>query len=214
MLNFRIFGFPVTVTPWFWAISAFYGFMIYGGALATPNDLIYVALLMMCFFISVLSHELGHAFFLRKFGENYVHITIEGWGGAAYHTGRSMTVTQRVIVSLAGPAANLILCIGSYLMMPALFIAGVNPEAPIFDFLAGMYSLNKLWMIFNLIPVIPLDGGKVVMAIVKRPRTAYTVGAIFGGLGALWCLTSGIFVGAFILGMFAYQSYQNRQNSW
>ena len=214
MFNFRIFGFPVTVTPWFWAVSAFYGFMIYGGAIQTPNDLIYVALLMLCFFVSVLCHELGHAFFLRKFGETFVHITVEGWGGAAYHTGRSMTVTQNVIVSLAGPAANLILSIWSYLLIPVLLNAGVNAEAPIFSFLWGMHSLNKLWMIFNLIPVMPLDGGKVVMAIVQRPRTAYTVGAIFGGLAALWCFTQGIVVGAIFLGMFAYQSYQNRENSW
>ena len=100
MIRFRLFGFPVTVEPWHWAILAFFG-----GALKIKDseDLLPVLLFMAAGVVSIIIHELGHALTMRLFGGRHISIVLHGWGGYAISQGAPFSRGQHILISLAGP---------------------------------------------------------------------------------------------------------------
>ena len=115
-VNFQIFGFPVRIHPLFWVVGLVLGYR--GEA-----DPIWLLTCMVAVFVSILIHELGHAFLIRRFGRP-AHIVLYGMGGLAIeghdtpHSAwssfsfepprRSRTPTEQIIISFAGPAAGFI----------------------------------------------------------------------------------------------------------
>lgn len=107
--------------------------------------------------LSVLLHELGHAFAGRLFDAHVSHIELTGIGGVA-HFERSLppSVLVRTIVFLAGPAVNLGLWYGFDALAQQATLAGApNLTHP----LTRLAGFNLLLLIFNLLPAYPLDGG-------------------------------------------------------
>jgi membrane-associated protease RseP (regulator of RpoE activity) len=113
-------------------------------------------------FLSVLLHELGHAWTARWFGIGTRSIELNGLGGLC-HFDRSLPagVLARTVIGLAGPFANLLLWQG--FEATGRFFAGSGAGL----FLEVMFTLawvNLLLLIFNLLPAYPLDGGRVLEA--------------------------------------------------
>jgi stage IV sporulation protein FB len=107
--------------------------------------------------LSVLLHELGHAFAGRPFNAHVSHIELTGLGGIA-HFERSLprSVLARTIIYLAGPAVNL----GLWYGFDALGQQAAATGAPYLAFpLDRLSDFNFLLMVFNLLPAYPLDGG-------------------------------------------------------
>ena len=107
--------------------------------------------------LSVLLHELGHAFAGRPFNAHVSHIELTGLGGIA-HFERSLprSVLARTIIYLAGPAVNL----GLWYGFDALGQQAAATGAPYLAFpLDRLSHFNFLLMVFNLLPAYPLDGG-------------------------------------------------------
>ena len=105
MLKFRLFGIPMLVDWWFWMIAI----LLSGGASASDaNDWARVLVIALVIFVSVMVHELGHAFTGRKFGAEPA-IKLHGFGGSTFLPGAHFTRGQSILVSAAGPAAGLFL---------------------------------------------------------------------------------------------------------
>jgi len=97
-LNFRVFGFPVRVHPLFWLVSLFLGARADG----RPES---VLIWIVAVFISILVHELGHAFLIRSVGE-HCSVILYAFGGLAVGGGRDRRPGDQIRISFAGPAAG------------------------------------------------------------------------------------------------------------
>ena len=151
------------------------------------------------FLVSVLLHELGHAVVARRLGIRGGAITLYFFGGTASVELEAFRPEDEVRIAAAGPATSLVLAV--VLIVAGLAADGLAGEA------AGIVSsaalvlgvLNALLGLVNLVPGFPLDGGRVLRAIVwgrTRDERRGTIAAARAGRLAGWGLTLvGIFVG-------------------
>lgn len=136
--------------------------------------------------VSILLHELGHAFAGRLFGVRVTHIELTPLGGLA-HFERALppSVLARTVISLAGPAANLVLWIG----LERLANAGIGLDHEMLALtLLSLAGINFYLLVFNLLPAYPLDGGHTLDALlggVLRYDWAVRIVASLGLLVAL-----------------------------
>jgi stage IV sporulation protein FB len=187
-LRFRLFGIPVHVTPWFWAGGVFMGWN-----LVSQRQIDLLAIWLGTLFISILVHEYGHAFCAELFG-CFPEIVLYHFGGLAIFQPNSRFSTMRsVIVSFAGPAAGFLLF--GIIFVLAIFIEPSdwyrNLDAAsryrVGFFFDQMEYINKYWGLVNLLPVLPLDGGRISEALLIRfrrrdgQRLAILISAIVAG---------------------------------
>ncbi len=217
MLRFRCFGIPVRVEPFFWLTLAILGAMANGGMTAgsSPESLQLILLFVLAGFISVLVHELGHALTARHFGAQ-VSIVLQAFGGYARYTTAGITRKQSIAITAAGPLFQLLLggaVLGLARLMPPL-------PAPAAMFLIWLIAISFIWAIFNLLPVIPLDGGRILQAALGPQRIRIT---LWVGIGTCVLVVLYALFGmnptqpfiALFMGYFGYQSWQAlQQTGW
>jgi Zn-dependent protease/CBS domain-containing protein len=151
------------------------------------------------FFASLLAHELGHAVTARREGMELDGITLWLFGGVARFKGMFPSAAAELKIALAGPAVSL--AIGAAC---SLLAWGVGLPAGVDGVVAWLGYANLILLAFNLLPALPLDGGRVLRALLWRRRdyawatdVAASIGRGFGYLlvaGGLFLL---IFQGAF-----------------
>lgn len=120
-----------------------------------------------CVFLSVLVHEMGHAIVIRRYGFPS-EIVLFGMGG--YATSRGFSTWRSIWVSFAGPLAGFILY---GIVLGLIYLAARSqPDLlrnPFVDYCGSLLLwINLWWGIMNLLPVIPLDGGRIMEALVTR----------------------------------------------
>ena len=210
MLRFSLFGFPVTIHWMFWLISA-----MFGGALnaSGSDDFKRVAIWMMVVFISILWHELGHAFAFRRYGKR-AHIMLHGMGGYAQASGQ-LTRKQDIIVSLAGPTFGFALGFVVWLAIRAYPQITIGKPF-MYSFVSAMLMVNIFWSAVNLLPVLPLDGGRVCAAVVAGGRAglAPKIGLATAAIVAVLALGSGQIFIAILFGFLGYQNWKMIQGSY
>jgi Zn-dependent protease len=126
-------------------------------------------------FVSVLVHELAHAGSIAAFGYGPSRIELGGWGGETTNRRRAKP-WQEVLISLAGPLSSIALALLLRLLLRNLPMDRTSELA--IEFLQMMILANQAWAIFNLIPIVPLDGGHIVLhglRQVMRPALAFTI---------------------------------------
>jgi Zn-dependent protease len=203
MLKFSMFGVPIAIQGWFWLATVLLG----GGAYAhTPDAWMLVGVWTLVVLVSILTHELGHAFAGRRFGAS-PFIRLHGFGGVTFLPGARFTRGQSMLVSAAGPAAGL----GLGLII--LLVDRAYPELPFFLERAvkdGLY-VNFVWTLFNLLPIQPLDGGQILAQWLgpARARASSLIGAVIAAGLCVWTIQLGLIFSAFMLAMLAY--YNLRQ---
>lgn len=183
-----ILGFPVRVHPSALILVAFLLLpYLRAGAVSTAIGLVAAV------GISVLMHELGHAYVIRSMGWDSV-IVLHGFGGVTLSRSRP-SPGQQVGISLAGPAVNLAL-IGVSFVLLLVFPGGALGS--FFDFL---FTVNLFLALFNLLPIFPLDGGQAFRAVVRifspAQATLYTswVSVVLaGGLGVYGYASGSLFM--------------------
>jgi Zn-dependent protease len=169
--------------------------------------------------LSILLHELGHAFAGRPFNAHVSHIELTGLGGVA-HFERSLppSVLARTVIYLAGPAVNLGLWYGFDALAQQTALAGApNLAYP----LAILSFFNYLLMVFNLLPAYPLDGGWTLDAWLGRllgPAWSVRIVASLGllvaaGLVVLWALPARSIFLAFIALFLAMMNWQQLRSA-
>ena len=183
--------------------------MVYRGG---ADPILYAGYPLVMLF--VLIHEFGHCVAAQRLGSTARRITLTGVGGIA-EIGEVKGYRNQALVTAAGPATNLaaILLSGSTLLLLALFGSEFSLETVnATSLLLLIAMLNVILLLFNLIPVYPMDGGRLLRAL-----TCATIGET-RGLKALIILTPAIiliafggmlwlqnFVGSFlVLGLGAY----------
>ena len=149
-MSFRLFGWDVEITVGFWAMSAFMGFIQFQNNWRLV--LAWVALVL----IGILVHELGHALAFHVFGvPSQIQLHYMGGLTAPLHQPK-LTRVRNIIVSVAGPAAGLLL--GGVTFAISMFV----PMSPLAHQLVAMsIFINVYWSFVNLLPVLPFDGGYV-----------------------------------------------------
>lgn len=204
MLRFTLFGFPVTIQWMFWVVGLLLGSstLSIGGPLGIQLTLAW----MVVFFVSILWHELGHAFAFRNYGQR-PEIVLHGMGGYAQGSGR-LTRKQDIIVSLAGPVAGFLL--GLAVWLAVLGWPAIVADKPVMShFVINMLWINIIWSAVNLLPVLPLDGGRVCSAALSGTRHAALVPKIGVAAAAIMVVAALSFRMYIAAALFGYLGYQN-----
>lgn len=183
LLRGRLFGFPVHLDISFVIIMALFGYR--------PGvTLVEIGLWLLITPIAVLVHELGHAFLARAAGA-HPEIALAGFGGVTTFTPpKELSRGRSLGISLAGPGVGLAL---------GLVLLGVD-QAIGDQLIPGTWQEYALrigiwtcigWSVFNLLPVLPLDGGQAMRELlpgsqVVRTRRAAAVSIVVATLAAIY----------------------------
>ena len=159
----HLFGFPIRVDP-----TAIILIVLFGTMASTPVE---GAMIVINLALAILLHELGHAFVVRGLGGD-PEITLHGLGGLTTHH-LSPTNGQQFVISVAGPLVNGVLAGLGFLGLA--FVAA--PGTPLASFFFYWLWVNALLGLFNLLPIVPLDGGHALRSVLRRflPKRADTV---------------------------------------
>lgn len=177
----RIAGIPVILAYSWFAIAAF-TVIAYGPVLAHNNPRLGATAYLVAFayavllLISVLVHELAHALTARLYRWPTRQIVLNLWGGHTQFEEFTASPGRSVLVAMAGPAANLLLAAGGWLLLSGGQLTGVA------DTLANIFVwANLLIGIFNVLPGLPLDGGRLVESAVWKATGNQAWGTIAAG---------------------------------
>lgn len=212
MIRFSLFGIPVEIQPFFWITMAIVG----GNFRAdSPEALLYMALFIIAGTISILVHELGHALTIQHFGLP-TSITLQSFGGYATHPAGILDRRQSFLVTAAGPAIQLVLALIAYLMLTRLPNMNQNTTY----FIGTLFAISLFWALINLLPVMPLDGGQLLHAIlgpdhIKKTLWISIITAVVAGIGMFMIFNSIIFPA--LLGLYGFQAFkalQETENRW
>ncbi|ELY50678.1 site-2 protease family protein [Natronorubrum bangense] len=140
-------------------------------------------------FVGVVLHELGHSLTAQRYGFPIDSITLWLFGGIAALSEMPEDWKQEFNIAIAGPIVSVLVGIASYL----LFL--VTPEA--FSgtrFVLGYLAvLNVALAIFNMIPAFPMDGGRILRALLARGRPYAKATQQAAGIGKLFAVFMGLF---------------------
>ncbi len=209
-LTFRLFGIPIRITAWFLLT----GLLIWNGTFGPAALPIVIAIV----FQAILMHELGHALVGRAFG---LTPAIElGFlsGLTTWEERRELPPGKSILVSLAGPMVGIVL---GTIGIAAGFALGLfpsieNPE----NWTLGQYAMvmftfaNLIWSLFNLVPVVPLDGGQIMIAAFRKfggekgILYAHYVSLFVLGLVFLFGVFSKMFFLVIFMGLFGYKNWE------
>jgi len=165
-------------------------------------------------FVSIVLHELSHSLVARRYNLPIRGITLFIFGGVAHMEEEPPSAEAELMMAIAGPIASVVLAVAFYLVALGASVGGFT--APVVTSLTWLAMINLVLAAFNLIPAFPLDGGRVLRALLWRwkqdlrraTRTAARVGEGFGialiVLGVLAVLTGNFITGMwwFLIGMF------------
>ncbi|MBI1310602.1 hypothetical protein GC176_04775 [bacterium] len=217
-LNFRAFGIPVRVHPLFWLMAVMMGFQ--------PGNLRLTGVWVACVFVSILVHELGHAFASRSYGWS-PHILLYVFGGLAFfQPTHGFTRRRSVWISFAGPLAGFVL-FGIVFTLDVTVDSAVQAgqewavrlrtgrmgQTVVFTFQRLEY-INLFWGLMNLLPVHPLDGGNICREVfdarssIQGRSRMHIVGLVTGVAVAAYSLDIGQWYIGLLFGSLAYENYR------
>lgn len=167
----RFFGIAVYIHFTFFLLLAVLGASDWLRTRNVPSVIEGLAFFLSIFFC-VLLHEYGHALMARRYGVKTKDIILLPIGGVARLERMPSKPSQELWVALAGPAVNVViaaLLFGVMLIFPALEHMTAVDTGNVFPseggFVARLAAVNVILVLFNLIPAFPMDGGRVVRAI-------------------------------------------------
>ncbi|MGI5239799.1 site-2 protease family protein [Dactylosporangium sp. CA-139066] len=120
----------------------------------------------VAFLLSLLGHELAHAFVARAFGVPVERVTLWLFGGVAEFGGEPPSARADLLTAAAGPATSALFGVGAGAVALGLTTAGA--PAGVVAVLRWLAGINLLLAAFNLLPGAPLDGGRVLRAVLWR----------------------------------------------
>lgn len=180
-------------------------------------------LFLLCIFITVLLHELGHALTAKRYNIKTKDITLLPIGGIARLERLPENPLEELVVAIAGPFVNFALAFITqfFITIPqdseellALMSSGINAN----NFFLNFYIVNLTLAVFNLIPAFPMDGGRVLRALLAfrmDRNTATQIAARVGQFIALCFILIGIISNPILIliGLFVIFSAQAETES-
>lgn len=231
MVRFTLFGVPVEIQPWFWVTGA-----LLGGALnaTTPDALRYVVIFIFASTISILAHEYGHALIGRRLAGGRPSIVLWAFGGLAYNEGGRFTKWTRFWMVAAGPGAGLLFALIVFIALmisfgpsDAMAMAGrslfgisapisestasfLSEKLPLSALIRALLWINFWWSLINLLPVLPLDGGRIAEIFIKPQSRVYQLAiaasVAMALVGLLWMQS---LYTAVLFGYLAWKNFQS-----
>jgi len=199
-----------------WTFTLLIAFIIYINYRTGYNamQIAWSVLFIVCVFVTVFLHELGHSFAAKSFNIKTKDITLLPIGGVSRLESLPEKPKEELIVTLAGPLVNIVLAFitGLFIDFPSTsealaqeLSAGVNAS----NFFLNFFIVNILLAVFNLIPAFPMDGGRILRAILSfkfERHVATKIAARIGQFLAMGFILLGflynpflIFIGLFVI---------------
>lgn len=204
----KVAGIPIRIHATFLLLIAW----IFFGVLAEGQGVepaLATALLLLAVFACIVLHEFGHALTARRFGIRTRDITLLPIGGVARLERIPERPLHEFLVAIAGPAVTLVIAGALLAVLAAVWphtarnlLAFMSPVWNVFvknppveapgGFVAELFLVNVMILLFNLIPAFPMDGGRVLRAVlatrldyVRATQIAATVGQVIAVLFAI-----------------------------
>lgn len=202
-IQFRLFGIPIQVSAIFLLVAIVLGQQ--GGA-RTP---VLMAAWIVVMFLGILLHELGHAFAAKAFGQEPA-IALHGFGGTTAWLPRGgIGPGKRAVITLAGPLVGLAIGIPAYVLVELL------PPGSTADVVTRFVRwVNLGWAILNLVPMLPLDGGRIMASILEllfgkgSLPVSYIVSIVVAALFGLLMMLVGSYITVLFCAYFIYLNVQ------
>jgi Zn-dependent protease len=192
----KIFDIPVYVH---WSFGLLFLFVAYMGE--TLDGILFQSIYVLILFVCVVMHEYGHALSAKKYGITTQDIIILPIGGVARLNKMPEKPWQEFVVAIAGPAVNVVIAvvlgIGLYFFQKQIDTYDtISDQVSIsYRMLSTLVYSNLFLVVFNMIPAFPMDGGRVLRALLslrlgrtRATRIAATLGQIFAVLFILYSL--------------------------
>jgi len=209
----RVFGIDIDIHVTFFLLLGFFFLLLGAKGL--------VLIVGIFFFVTI--HELCHSLVAAKFGIKVKRITLLPIGGVASMEEIPTKPYQELLISLAGPLSNILIVLIFYyplrgflgeetLMYPLKVITGQVKFSGQFNVIAHIYWINLVLAVFNMIPAFPMDGGRVLRALLSYKMTrkdATRVAVRLGHIFALIFIYFGIVYGhifLIIIAVFIYMA--------
>lgn len=226
----RLAGVRFFVQPGFLLFMAIFFALL----LESSADMIFAGLVCFIAFFSLMVHEAGHALAARAFGLGPVRVTLVMFGGHTQHP--PTTRGRALLITLAGPLGNLLICAA---LLAALAtraqLGALQPDSGLLHHALALLSdtsysiadggarimryacwLNLLWLAFNMLPIMPLDGGQVMFHLLSFPlrvERALAISAaisvvVAGGIGTLALVNNWGFIVVVLMALSVVNNYQ------
>jgi Zn-dependent protease len=223
---FRVFGIRLAVHVSFLLLLAYAAWEGWAGSKETPwLGAIVNAGLVLLLFTCVVLHELGHSLTARRFGIGVPRILLLPIGGMAEFDAIPRQPRSELLITLAGPAVNFAI---AFALLPFVSIPRLSSDADLSFTFGGMGQLllwiNLVMGCFNLLPVFPMDGGRILRALLamrwsylRATLWASAIGKVLAALGVvlmafLWHNPLGaiLFAFIFVAGDLEYRAVKRR----
>lgn len=211
----KIAGIRLSVHWTFVILIAWIFFGYYRAEGSMPQALMGV-LLILVLFACVILHELGHALTARRYGIATKSITMLPIGGLAQMERMPEDPKQELYVAAAGPAVNVVIATilffylklsGNWPDFANIHVEEMGSEG--FGFWFNLFAANVMLVVFNLIPAFPMDGGRILRAILSFNQSRSKATQIAASIGQFLAIIF-VFIGFFIniwlvfIGIFIY----------
>jgi Zn-dependent protease len=194
LVRFRLFGAQVEIRPGFWFVLAVLG-------LSSQRSPVNQFILAVTLFVTILGHELGHAYAAKAAGLE-PFILIHAFGGATNYAPKAVLSRGTAIrITMAGPVGGLLLTLiglsvwklGPYVLHHPW---SSRIEGPLLEYV----QINGVWSLINLLPITPFDGGQILSYLFGPTRQiiAARISLAFGVLAALLLYRIGLSVAAVV----------------
>jgi Zn-dependent protease len=192
----KLFGTNVQIHWTFWLLPAW--------IILTAHDSAFIPLWMhllavAALFVCVVMHEFGHILTARQFGIRTRTITLSPLGGIAHLDRMSNQPWEEFCIAVAGPLVNVAIAVFLGFGMIGAQAIGLNLERSLLmRFLGVLLFLNIGMILFNMIPAFPMDGGRVLRAILAHSMGLLEGTRVAVGIGTVAAICMGL-AGAFLL---------------
>jgi Zn-dependent protease len=192
--------------------------------LPTPLGFAVAALCSVLLGMSLIAHEFAHALTARRYGVRTLGVTLFLFGGVATLEAEPPTPASEFAIAIAGPLLSAVVAAFAYVAMLAVERLAPDGTAAraLWTIFACMAVANAVVACFNLVPAFPMDGGRVVRALLwflrkDQARATATASAVSCGLGVTGIVASAAALGvghswefawtAFLAGFIAYNGW-------
>ena len=194
----KLFGIDLFLHGTFWLLPLFVIVTGFGSPLGSiAFDLLFVFAVFGC----VALHEVGHALAAAYYGIRTRHITLYPIGGVASLERMPEKPWQEIVVALAGPAVNVVIAAGLLAgLLAGSVVPGLTDTAGgdvLGEFVFRVLAANVVLVVFNLLPCFPMDGGRVLRALLATRMSrlrATEVAVNVGTVVAAGFLLAGLYV--------------------
>jgi Zn-dependent protease len=183
--------------------------------------------MLLAFFTCVVLHELGHSFTAMHFGVGVRRILLMPIGGMAEFDDIPRQPSRELLITLAGPTVNFVIAgiLSLFVNLPDGWLQNAEFEASATGLAQLLLGWNLAMGCFNLVPVFPMDGGRIFRAVLatrlpylRATFIAATVGKVLAVVCALLAfflfhafLTSALFTFIFFAGELEYRAVRRRE---